>query len=99
MEDIQDKKIEQSDKLDPNPQNGQTFESYSWGQNLQEIELKVPLKVDFKVKSKDLAVVFEKRSVKIGLKGELVCGEYTNCEPKKANSSLSLFQNRPEPDR
>lgn len=70
MEDVQVTKIEQSDKVDPNPQNGQTFENYSWGQNLQEVELRVPLKVDFKVKSKDLVVIFEKKSVKIGLKGE-----------------------------
>lgn len=69
MDEIQDKKVDQSDKVDPNPQNGQTFENYSWGQNLQEIELKVPLKVDFKAKSKDLAIVFEKKSIKIGLKG------------------------------
>lgn len=69
MDEIQDKKVDHSDKVDPNPQNGQTFENYSWGQNLQEVELRVPLKVDFKVKSKDLAIVFEKKSIKIGLKG------------------------------
>ena len=69
-EQIQDKQIEQTDKPDPNASNGQTFEQYSWGQNLQEVEIKVPLKVDFKVKSKDLVIVFEKKSIKIGLKGE-----------------------------
>lgn len=67
MDNVEEQK---SEKAIPNPQNGQTFETYSWGQNLQEVEIKVPLNVDFKVKSKDLVVVFEKKSVKIGLKGK-----------------------------
>lgn len=78
MDDIQDKKADQSDKADPNQMNGQTFENYSWGQNLQEIEIRVPLKVDFKVKSKDLVIVFEKKNVKIGLKGDYCVNKLSN---------------------
>merc|ERR1712126_246235 len=54
-------------KMKPNERNGANLEKYSWGQTLQEIELRVPLGGAYK--SKDLIVSIEKKHLKVGLKG------------------------------
>lgn len=56
-------------KLKPNFGNGADLPNYNWTQTLSELEVLIPLNVKFHVKSKDVVVVIEKKSVKAGLKG------------------------------
>lgn len=56
-------------KLKPNNGNGADLEKYSWTQTLSELEVLIPLNVNFPVKGKDLIVQFEKKHVKVALKG------------------------------
>ena len=71
--DVKDeKKDEEEDeadkgKLSPNAGNGCDLPNYKWTQTLQEVELKVPLPI--KVKARDVIVEFQKKHLKVGLKG------------------------------
>jgi len=56
-------------KLMPNKGNGANMENYSWTQTLSEVELRVPFKVNFTIRSKDVITDFGKKRCKIGLKG------------------------------
>ncbi|GFS80921.1 nuclear migration protein nudC [Nephila pilipes] len=56
-------------KLKPNTGNGCDLPNYKWTQTLSEIELKVPIPANFKVKARDLVVNLEKKHLKVGLKG------------------------------
>ncbi|EGD77167.1 nuclear movement protein nudC [Salpingoeca rosetta] len=57
-------------KLRPNTGNGANLPNYSWIQTLQDLEVRVPLKVDFRVKGRDCVVDIKKNSLSIGLKNQ-----------------------------
>ncbi|VDK88531.1 unnamed protein product [Onchocerca ochengi] len=60
---------EDKGKLKPNSGNGCNLEKYQWTQTLSEIEVRIPLKVGFLLKAKDVIVEFSKEKLKVGLKG------------------------------
>ncbi|XP_014239874.1 nuclear migration protein nudC [Cimex lectularius] len=69
---------EDKGKLKPNSGNGCDLPNYRWTQTLNEIELRVPLRVNFKVKSRDVVVDLQKKSIKVGLRGhpDIINGEF-----------------------
>jgi len=80
------------DKLQPNEGNGCNLENYTWTQTLQEVELKVPFKVNFNLKSRDVIVDIGKKSLKVGLKGHppIINGEL--CNDIKIEESVWVLQ-------
>ena len=56
-------------KLKPNSGNGCDLPNYKWTQTLSEIELRIPIKVNFVLRPRDLVVDFQKKHLKCGLKG------------------------------
>uniref|UniRef100_A0A0N5BW24 Nuclear migration protein nudC n=1 Tax=Strongyloides papillosus TaxID=174720 RepID=A0A0N5BW24_STREA len=74
---------EDKNKLKPNSGNGCDLDKYQWTQTLAEIEIRIPFKVPFPLKSKDVVVEFGKKSLKVGLKGhELVINGDLKAEVK-----------------
>ncbi|KAA0190830.1 hypothetical protein HAZT_HAZT007487 [Hyalella azteca] len=65
-EDDDDVEEEDKGKMKPNEGNGATLDKYSWTQTLQEVEVNIPLPM--RVKSRNVAVEFSRRSLKVGLK-------------------------------
>jgi len=65
-----DEEEEDKGKLKPNDGNGADYENYSFTQTLSELEARVPLKVDFKVRSRDCDVMIDKKKVRVGVKGK-----------------------------
>lgn len=56
-------------KLEPNSGNGANYSHYNFTQTLEELEVKVPLNVNFKVKSKDCKVEIKEKHLTVGVKG------------------------------
>lgn len=65
-EDDDDEDEDSKGKVKPNAGNGCDLEKYQWTQTLQEVEITIPLPM--KVKSRDITVVWGRRSIKAGLK-------------------------------
>ncbi|KAG7545909.1 HSP20-like chaperone [Arabidopsis suecica] len=72
------KEEKESGPIVPNKGNGLDFEKYSWGQNLQEVTINIP--VPEGTKSRSVTCEIKKNRLKVGLKGQdlIIDGEFFN---------------------
>ncbi|XP_032682031.1 nuclear migration protein nudC [Odontomachus brunneus] len=68
VEEEEDEK--EKNKLKPNSGNGADMPNYRWTQTLGEVEIKLPLKVNFSVRPRDVVVTIAKKHLSCGLKGQ-----------------------------
>ncbi|XP_011063780.1 PREDICTED: nuclear migration protein nudC [Acromyrmex echinatior] len=59
----------EKNKLKPNSGNGADMPNYRWTQTLGEVEIRVPLKINFSARPKDVIVSITKKHLSCGLKG------------------------------
>ncbi|CAL9227120.1 unnamed protein product [Arabidopsis halleri] len=78
MEVEKPKEEKESGPIVPNKGNGLDFEKYSWGQNLQEVTINIP--VPEGTKSRSVTCEIKKNRLKVGLKGQdlIIDGEFFN---------------------
>ncbi|XP_037810131.1 nuclear migration protein nudC [Lucilia sericata] len=79
-------------KLLPNSGNGCTLDKYMWTQTLGEVELKIPFNVTFNLRARDLVVDIQKKTLKVGLKGQepIINGQL--CAEVKVEECLWVLQ-------
>lgn len=84
---------EDKGKLKPNAGNGCDLENYKWTQTLEEIDLRVPIVSNLKLKSKDIIVEIKRKHLKVGIKGQLpiIDGELEH--EVKLEESTWVFEN------
>ncbi|XP_055688035.1 nuclear migration protein nudC [Lutzomyia longipalpis] len=92
IEDTEEEDEKEKGKLRPNSGNGCDLEKYRWTQTLQEVELRVPLNVNFNVRSRDVVVKIGKKSLTVGLKGQepIINGDL--CAEIKMEDSVWVIQ-------
>ncbi|XP_050440795.1 nuclear migration protein nudC [Adelges cooleyi] len=66
----EDEDPKEKGKLKPNAGNGCDLPNYKWTQTLSDIELKIPSKAAFKLRSRDVIVNLKKKSICVGIKGQ-----------------------------
>jgi len=67
-------------KIKPNYGNGADMPNYSWTQTLEELEVRVPFDVNYRVRGRDVVCEVKRKHLKIGLKGQppIIDGETFN---------------------
>lgn len=82
-------------KLKGNSANGCGLPNYFWVQSLSQVDVNVPLEVNFKVKPRDVRVEFDKKHLKVGLKGHLPIIDGELCKIiKDENSTWVTKENK-----
>ncbi|XP_070521156.1 nuclear migration protein nudC isoform X2 [Cardiocondyla obscurior] len=68
----------EKNKLKPNSGNGADMPNYRWTQTLGEVEIRVPLKINFSVRPRDVIVTIAKKHLSCGLKGHppILAGDF-----------------------
>ncbi|KAL1457197.1 hypothetical protein WDU94_001855 [Cyamophila willieti] len=84
---------EDNGKIKPNQGNGCDLDKYKWTQTLEEIDLRIPIVTNLKLKSKDIVVELKKKHLKVGIKGQepIIDGELYN--EIKLEESTWVFEN------
>ncbi|KAH9280004.1 Nuclear migration protein nudC [Echinococcus granulosus] len=82
---------EDKGKLKPNDGNGADLDRYRWTQTLQDLEVRIPIRLGRRIKSRDVVVEFKRRHLKVELRGQepILQGELYN-EIKTEESSWTL---------
>ncbi|CAL7943304.1 unnamed protein product [Xylocopa violacea] len=60
----------EKNKLRPNSGNGADLPNYRWTQTLQDLEIRVPLKVNFSARPRDVSITITKKRLTCGIKGQ-----------------------------
>lgn len=84
---------EDNGKIKPNIGNGCDLDKYRWTQTLEEIDLRIPIVTNLKLKSKDIVVEIKKKHLKVGIKGQppIIDGELEH--EIKLEDSTWVFEN------
>lgn len=94
-EDTESKEDDEDDKgkIKPNQGNGCDLDKYRWTQTLEEIDLRIPIVTNLKLKSKDIVVEMKKKHLKVGIKGQepIIDGELEH--EIKLEESTWVFEN------
>ncbi|XP_068154998.1 nuclear migration protein nudC-like [Drosophila tropicalis] len=62
--------IDDLGKFLPNAGNGCTLDKYMWTQTLKEVEIEIPFKVSFELRTENLEVHFGKKTLEVSLRGQ-----------------------------